>query len=292
MQKIAADRSDHIAKVKFVVTNGACRGSIGMQLCKGGNLKTHLQQTGLPSGYDTRHQRQTYLLAYQLGQAILDMHGTPETLHRIAHHDIKPENILLEDQSTGPSDRLHVTDFGVAEMYLGRTLKNFIGSSRDNLDIKSDYWSKIDAGTMGYRPKNAGLGAEAGPEHDWFSYAAVLWESHNLDMELDVIMGGLSNATRDGRKYRSVAKFLCRPGMWDALCNFCLDVWEQVQESHEAIHGVAWSTASERSDVYKWAVNHIDDFVQGHSFFKTGKALFREKFVRVFRRTSSKRSSK
>ncbi|KAJ1273891.1 hypothetical protein BS78_05G019500 [Paspalum vaginatum] len=96
----------------------------------------------------------------------LDVAEALEYLHHqidpsIAHCDVKPSNILLDDDMTA-----HLGDFGLAKIMN-------VGASSQSLAKSSSVGIK---GTIGYIAPECGMGATVSTEGDVFSYGVVLLE--------------------------------------------------------------------------------------------------------------------
>ncbi|KAK9725078.1 hypothetical protein RND81_05G121000 [Saponaria officinalis] len=115
-----------------------------------GNLDRWLHETGNL----TLLQRMD--IAIDMAHALNYLHHESET--PIVHGDLKPSNILLDDDMVA-----HVGDFGLAKFFAQPGLLNQTSS----IGIK---------GTVGYAAPEYGLGSEASPDGDIYSYGTVLIE--------------------------------------------------------------------------------------------------------------------
>ncbi|KAK9725067.1 hypothetical protein RND81_05G120000 [Saponaria officinalis] len=115
-----------------------------------GNLDRWLHETGNL----TLLQRMD--IAIDVAYALNYLHHESET--PIVHCDLKPSNILLDDDMVS-----HVGDFGLAKFFAQPGLLNQTSS----IGVK---------GTVGYAAPEYGLGSESSPDGDIYSYGTVLLE--------------------------------------------------------------------------------------------------------------------
>ncbi|CAL1363826.1 unnamed protein product [Linum trigynum] len=100
--------------------------------------------------------------------------GTP-----IVHCDLKPSNVLLNEDMTG-----HVNDFGLARFLQPTGDSSSIGQMSSTIGIK---------GTIGYAPPEYGMGNEVSKQGDVYSYGVLLCEVFTGKRPTDVMFKGGMN---------------------------------------------------------------------------------------------------
>ncbi|XVF83922.1 hypothetical protein PTKIN_Ptkin16aG0533000 [Pterospermum kingtungense] len=98
-------------------------------------------------------------VAIDVGCALEYLHHHCET--PVIHCDLKPSNILLDDEMVG-----HVGDFGMAK-FITSDLQNHTSSQSSSLGFR---------GTIGYAPPEYGLGSTVTTHGDVYSYGILLLE--------------------------------------------------------------------------------------------------------------------
>ncbi|CAI0427657.1 unnamed protein product [Linum tenue] len=130
------------------------------------------------------HFHQRLNIAIDIACALDYLHHEYECGTPIVHCDLKPNNILLDEEKIG-----HVADFGLAR-FLSVNNPSARGEISSSIGIK---------GTIGYAPPEYGMGNEVSTQGDVYSYGILLLELFTGRRPTDEIFG-------DGLRLQTLVK--------------------------------------------------------------------------------------
>ncbi|CAN6697788.1 unnamed protein product [Malus baccata var. baccata] len=145
-------------------------------------------------------------IAIDVAMALDYLHHHCET--PIVHCDLKPSNVLLNDDMVG-----HVGDFGLVK-FLRQTTQSSDGNYSSSVGVK---------GTIGYTPPEYGIGHEVSTRGDVYSYGIMLFEMFTGKRPTDeMFQGSLNlhnfvNAASPEQMVEIVDPFLAHEGVEESL---------------------------------------------------------------------------
>ncbi|XP_021830548.1 probable LRR receptor-like serine/threonine-protein kinase At3g47570 [Prunus avium] len=160
-------RHRNLVKVLSVCSGSDYRGNdfkaLIYEFMVNGSLEEWLHPAGTNGEINERQRSLTFCqrlnIAIDVAMALEYLHHHCET--PIVHCDLKPSNVLLDDDMIG-----HVGDFGLAK-FLPITSQTSSGNQSSSLGIK---------GTIGYTPPEYGMGHNVWIQGDVYSYGILLLE--------------------------------------------------------------------------------------------------------------------